>query len=98
MFRFHIITSEFLYLCIEFFFHRYNYWLEEGRKLAMKKYNMLSICLAFTFFFMYGAYGIGFSYGSYLVELGITSPGSIFTVSLQICTYSYSLLSLSFVE
>jgi len=54
--------------------------IEEGRKLAMKKYYVFSILLGSIFVIMYSVYGIAFWYGSNLIVDGISSPGSIFTV------------------
>lgn len=55
--------------------------IDKGRKLAMKKYYVFSILLGSIFVIMYSAYGIAFWYGSNLIVDGISSPGSIFTVS-----------------
>lgn len=60
--------------------YRYKLAIEEGQKLAMKKYYILSILLGSVFMIMYTAYGIAFWYGSNLIVDGISSPGSIFTV------------------
>lgn len=57
--------------------------IEEGRKLAMKKYCIFAILLGSVFLIMYSGYGIAFWYGSNLIAEGISSPGSIFTVNLK---------------
>lgn len=61
--------------------YRYASALDEGRKLAMKKYFLLAILLSAVFIVLYSAYGLAFWYGSNLIAEGISSPGSIFTVS-----------------
>jgi len=61
--------------------YRYELGIEEGRKIAMKKYYILAVLLASVFIIMYSAYGIAFWYGSNLIVEGIASPGSIFTVN-----------------
>lgn len=61
--------------------YRYASALDEGRKLAMKKYYVLAILLSAVFIVLYSAYGLAFWYGSNLIVEGISSPGSIFTVS-----------------
>lgn len=61
--------------------YRYELAIEEGRKLVMKKYYVFSILLGSVFVIMYSVYGIAFWYGSNFIVDGISSPGSIFTVS-----------------
>ena len=61
--------------------YRYDYWLEEGRKTAMKKYRLFAFLIGLMFFIMYGVYALGFAVGSYLIRVGISSAGSVFTVS-----------------
>lgn len=66
---------------IQFVCYRYASALDEGRKLAMKKYYILAVLLSAVFIVLYSAYGLAFWYGSNLISEGISSPGSIFTVS-----------------
>ncbi|XKL66217.1 hypothetical protein PGB90_009637 [Kerria lacca] len=69
------------------------YWiaLEDGRKIAMKRYNVLSVCMCFTFFFTYGSYALSFWYGSKMIEEGKASPGSVFTVFFSVLVGAFSL-------
>lgn len=60
--------------------YRYESALDEGRKLAMKKYYVLAMLLSAVFIVLYSAYGLAFWYGSNLIVEGFSSPGSIFTV------------------
>ncbi|KAL5234824.1 hypothetical protein ACI65C_002234 [Semiaphis heraclei] len=69
---------------------RYELAIEEGRKLAMKKYYVFSILLGSVFLIMYSVYGIAFWYGSNLIVDGISSPGSIFTVFFSVMAGAFS--------
>lgn len=69
---------------------KYELAVEEGRKLAMKKYYLFSILLGSVFVIMYSAYGIAFWYGSNLIVDGISSPGSIFTVFFSVMAGAFS--------
>jgi len=51
--------------------------IEQGRKLAMKKYYVFSILLGSMLVIMYSAYGKAFCYGSKLIVDGMSSPKSI---------------------
>lgn len=68
-------------------YFRYELAVEEGQKLALKKYYIFAILLGSVFFIMYSGYGIAFWYGSNLIVEGISSPGSIFTVNLKLIIY-----------
>ncbi|XP_025418287.1 multidrug resistance protein 1-like [Sipha flava] len=69
---------------------RYELAIEEGRKLAMKKYFIFAILLGSVFVIMYTAYGIAFWYGSNLIVEGISTPGSIFTVFFSVMAGAFS--------
>lgn len=60
---------------------RFDVALEAGRLLAMKKYFVLAVCMAFVTFLNFSGYGLAFWYGSELVIRSEITPGSVFTVS-----------------
>lgn len=70
---------------------RYSTALEQGRKLAMRKYYTLAIGLAVVFFIMYTSYGAAFWYGSQLIGAGECTPGSVFTVFFSVMAGAFSL-------
>jgi ABC transporter transmembrane region len=49
----------------------------------MKKYCTLAFGMSVVFFMTYGAYGLAFWYGSRLINDGLCTPGSVFTVSAR---------------
>jgi len=62
-------------------FRRYALAVNEGRKLAMKKYYIFAVLLGILFVLLFSAFGLAFWYGSKLIASGISSPGNIFTVN-----------------
>lgn len=79
-------------------YYRYGMALDEGRRLAMKKYYSLISGFMFTTFIMYAQYSIAFYYGVKLIDEGYCTPGSVFSVSIlcilltQCIKYSASLV------
>lgn len=69
---------------------RYKKALDDGRKIAMEKYLILSVGLGIVFFIMYAAYGFAFYYGASLVADGTCTPGSIFTVFFSVMAGAFS--------
>ncbi|XP_050434282.1 ATP-dependent translocase ABCB1-like [Adelges cooleyi] len=70
---------------------RYELAIEEGRKLAMKKYYVFAVLLGSVFVIMYSAYGLAFWYGSNLIAEGLSTPGSIFTVFFSVMAGAFSI-------
>jgi len=60
---------------------RFDTALEVGRLLAMKKYFLMSVCVAIVYFLNYTGYGLAFWYGAELISKSEITPGSVFTVS-----------------
>ncbi|GLH02052.1 Multidrug resistance protein homolog 65 [Gryllus bimaculatus] len=69
----------------------YENGLDEGRKLAMKKYYILAVGIGLVFFVTYGAYGLAFWYGSQMIGTGEATPGSVFTVFFSVMAGAFSL-------
>uniref|UniRef100_A0A1B6CUX9 ABC-type xenobiotic transporter n=1 Tax=Clastoptera arizonana TaxID=38151 RepID=A0A1B6CUX9_9HEMI len=70
---------------------RYGKALDEGRKLAMKKYYNMIFGLLFTTFLMYAQYSVAYYYGAQLIEEGFCTPGSVFTVFFSVLAGAYTL-------
>ncbi|XP_014242218.1 multidrug resistance protein 1-like isoform X2 [Cimex lectularius] len=70
---------------------RYGDALEQGRKVTMGKYYILSIAAAFMFVTSYGAFGFAFWYGSDLIMHGDATPGSVFTVFFSVMTGAFTI-------
>ena len=62
---------------------RYESALKEGRKLAIKKYQVMALGVGLVFFVMYASYALAFWYGCELLAQGLLTPGDIFTVSFK---------------
>ncbi|KAK7863891.1 hypothetical protein R5R35_007224 [Gryllus longicercus] len=69
----------------------YENGLDEGRKLAMRKYYILAVGIGLVFFVTYGAYGLAFWYGSQMIGTGEATPGSVFTVFFSVMAGAFSL-------
>lgn len=67
--------------------YRYGDALDKGRRLAMKKYYVLSAGLSFYYLILYASYALAFWYGTRLIEDGYTTPGGVFTV------YNYNMVN-----
>lgn len=70
---------------------RFEYALEKGRGIAMKKYYCLAVGLGLVFFVTYASYGLAFWYGSQLIGAGVVTPGSVFTVFFSVMAGAFSL-------
>lgn len=53
----------------------------------MKKSVVFAIILGLMLLSMYGVYALGFTVGSYLVQIGISNAGSVFTVGVYANTF-----------
>lgn len=58
---------------------------------AMKKYRRLSICVGFSFFTTYVSYGFAFWYSSYLINIDMATPGSVFCVFFAVMAGAFSI-------
>ncbi|XP_014294685.1 ATP-dependent translocase ABCB1 [Halyomorpha halys] len=69
---------------------RYGEALEEGRRITMGKYYVLSVAAAMMFVVSYGAFAFAFWYGSQLLSRGDATAGSVFTVFFSVMTGAFT--------
>ncbi|XP_075237871.1 ATP-dependent translocase ABCB1-like [Lycorma delicatula] len=69
---------------------RYHVALEEGKKIAMKKYYIIAFGIGAVFFIMYASFGLAFWFGAELIGAGVSTPGSVFTVFFSVMAGAFS--------
>jgi hypothetical protein len=69
---------------------RYEAQLMDGLHLALKKYKSLALGIGVVFFILFCAYAFSFWFGVQLLNHGLITPGSIFTVFLSVLMGAFS--------
>lgn len=62
----------------------------DGLRLALKKYRSLALGIGVVFVVLFGSYATAFWFGVQMLNKGLITPGSIFTVFLAVLMGAFS--------